>query len=54
MIDKSNQLYILEINTIPGMTEQSLYPKSAAVAGLSMPELVKFFVDMAGRDSRAG
>lgn len=35
---------VLEINTIPGMTEQSLYPKSAAVVGLSMPDLVKRFV----------
>jgi D-alanine-D-alanine ligase len=32
-----NQLYILETNTIPGMTDQSLFPKAASVAGYSMP-----------------
>lgn len=42
---------VLEINTIPGMTDQSLYPKAAAVAGISMSELVRRFVDMAVRDS---
>lgn len=46
MIDGNNQLYVLEINTIPGMTDQSLYPKSARVDGITMPELIKKFVDM--------
>lgn len=50
MIDKAGKLYVLEINTMPGMTDQSLYPKSAAVAGISMPELVKKFADMVKRD----
>jgi D-alanine-D-alanine ligase len=30
---------VLEINTIPGMTELSLLPKAAAVAGLDYPSL---------------
>jgi D-alanine-D-alanine ligase len=50
MIDKAGELYVLEINTIPGLTDQSLYPKSAAVAGIDMPELVKRFVEMVRRD----
>jgi D-alanine-D-alanine ligase len=33
-------LYFLEINTIPGLTKTSLYPKSALVAGMDMPTLV--------------
>ena len=41
---------VLEINTIPGLTGQSLYPKSAAVANLSMPELVTNFVGLVKRD----
>lgn len=41
---------VLEINTIPGMTNQSLYPKSAAIAGLPMPELIKKFVELIKRD----
>lgn len=44
------QMVFLEINTIPGLTDQSLYPKSAAVAGLQMPDLVKRFVKMVQRD----
>jgi D-alanine-D-alanine ligase len=39
MIDASGELYILETNTLPGMTETSLYPKAASVAGLTMPQL---------------
>jgi D-alanine-D-alanine ligase len=50
MIDKSGNLFVLEVNTMPGLTDQSLYPKSAAVAGLSMPELVKRFVELVKRD----
>lgn len=47
IIDKDNQLWVLEINTIPGLTDQSLYPKSAAVAGISFEQLVDKFVQMA-------
>lgn len=50
MMDKRANPYVLEINTIPGLTDQSLFPKSAAVAGLSMPDLVSFFVAMVRRD----
>ena len=38
-IDQANQAYVLEINTIPGMTSHSLVPQSAAAAGLSLTEL---------------
>ncbi len=41
---------VLEINTIPGLTEQSLYPKSARVAGIDMPVLVNRFVELVKRD----
>ncbi len=40
-------LYVLETNTIPGLTEQSLLPKMAAANGLDMPSLVRRFVEMA-------
>jgi D-alanine-D-alanine ligase len=33
------RLNVLEINTIPGMTETSLLPKAAAVVGLNFPAL---------------
>jgi D-alanine-D-alanine ligase len=50
MIDQQNKLYILEVNTMPGLTEQSLYPKSAAAAGITMPDLVNRFVELMKRD----
>ena len=31
---------VLEVNTIPGMTETSLLPQAAAVAGISFPQLL--------------
>ena len=33
-------LYILEVNTVPGMTETSLVPKAARLAGLSFNDLL--------------
>lgn len=50
MINKDGQIFVLENNTMPGMTNQSLYPKSAAVAGLPMPDLMKKFVELVKRD----
>lgn len=50
MIDKTGDICVLEINTMPGLTAQSLFPKSAFVAGYSMPELTKKFVEMIKRD----
>lgn len=40
MIVSKNGIYILEINTIPGMTKTSLLPQAAAAAGISFPELL--------------
>jgi len=40
MQDSNGQFYLLEANTVPGMTEKSLVPKAAKVAGLSFDELV--------------
>lgn len=38
-IFSKNRLYYLETNTMPGMTNTSLVPQAAAVAGISMPDL---------------
>jgi D-alanine-D-alanine ligase len=40
-VDDSGNPYLLEINTIPGMTTTSLLPKIAQSAGLSFKELVE-------------
>lgn len=39
--------YALEINTIPGMTETSLLPKSAQYQGISFPDLVEMILKKA-------
>jgi len=38
--DEAGQAWLIEINTIPGMTDHSLVPKAAKVAGISFDELV--------------
>ena len=38
---------VLEVNTLPGMTETSLLPKAAAAAGISYPDLCQRMVDLA-------
>lgn len=38
--DQSGQFWILEVNTLPGMTSHSLVPMSARAAGFSFDELV--------------
>ncbi|MCP3688124.1 MAG: D-alanine--D-alanine ligase [Gammaproteobacteria bacterium] len=40
MVDESGQPWIIEINTVPGMTDHSLVPMAAREAGLEMPDLV--------------
>ncbi len=47
MADAAGKLYVLETNTIPGMTDQSLFPKMAQAAGISMPELCARLVELA-------
>ena len=44
-------LFLLEVNTQPGMTPLSLVPEQARHNGMSYPELVQAIVDEAMRDS---
>lgn len=41
MLDDDMNPWVLEINTIPGMTEKSLLPKAAAAAGISFADLME-------------
>ena len=57
-LEPDGQFYFLEINTMPGMTETSLMPKSASCAGLDFPALVQrmtapVFARAAARVSRS-
>jgi D-alanine-D-alanine ligase len=40
MLDKAGQIYALEVNTVPGMTDHSLVPKAAKQAGMDFDQLV--------------
>ena len=47
IVDENNQPWILETNTLPGMTATSLLPDTAGVAGYSFPELCTKLVELA-------
>ncbi|HQH69841.1 MAG TPA: D-alanine--D-alanine ligase, partial [Candidatus Hydrogenedentes bacterium] len=46
LLDRANMILAhdqpvwIEVNTIPGMTETSLFPQAAAAAGIAFPELL--------------
>lgn len=47
MVREDGAPVVLEVNTLPGMTETSLLPKAAAAAGIGFAELCQRMVDMA-------
>ena len=47
----NGEVYILEVNTAPGMTATSLVPKAAGAVGVSMPEFVKHIMLLKYTDS---
>lgn len=47
------RLFLLEINTSPGMTSHSLVPKAAAAVGISYPKLCLYLLSQARLDSQA-
>lgn len=47
MVRPNGDPVVLEVNTLPGMTELSLMPEAAAVAGFSYAELCQRMVDLA-------
>ena len=46
ILDDSGKAWCLEINTLPGMTPNSLIPKAAAVEGYSYPQLCEKIVEL--------
>jgi D-alanine-D-alanine ligase len=47
ILDSGGDAYILEVNTIPGMTETSLLPKIAKLEGLDFADLVEEIIKAA-------
>ena len=48
--EKNSQLYMLEINTVPGMTATSLVPEQARFVGLAGEELINHLLEIAQCD----
>lgn len=44
-IIKGNQLYFLELNSIPGMSKESIIPKQVRCAGYKMEEVLQWVID---------
>jgi len=51
MILKDDTFFVLETNTIPGMTATSLFPQSALAAGMSFGQLLDRLIEL-GMDAR--
>jgi len=54
LLPESGTPMVLEINTLPGMTETSLLPKAAAARGISFVELCRRMVALAMKRSTEG
>jgi D-alanine-D-alanine ligase len=51
-LSEEDEPYLLEVNTLPGMTPTSLVPMAAAAKGLSYDQLVGRILDLALADSK--
>ncbi len=54
MVSEDNIPYVLEVNTIPGLTETSLFPDAARAVGIAFPDLVARLVNEAWTLAREG
>ena len=54
MVSDSGNEYVLEVNTVPGLTPTSLLPKIADAAGISFGELCEAMLSGAALSSRRG
>ena len=45
---ESKKVFLLEINTQPGLTQNSLFPRIAKNSGLEFPDLVEWIIKDAG------
>lgn len=51
ILDRDNRFFVLEVNALPGMTSKSLYPQSAAAAGLAFDVVCDRLCEMALADA---
>jgi D-alanine-D-alanine ligase len=53
LLPEDGEPTVLEANTIPGMTEASLLPEAAAVAGISYPDLCARIIELSAKRDAA-
>lgn len=46
IITKTNEIYCIEANSLPGMTPTSLLPQEAAAAGIAFPDLCEKIIEL--------
>jgi len=46
-IVRDGEVYFLEVNTLPGLTTESLFPKAAAAVGLNFTDLISHLIEIA-------
>lgn len=51
-LQDNGELFVLEVNTLPGMTSASLVPKEAAACGIAFGELLENLIRYAAEGSR--
>lgn len=54
ILDEAGRFYLLESNTIPGMTSTSLLPQAAAKHGMGFPQFLEHLIELAFEDRGAG
>jgi D-alanine-D-alanine ligase/UDP-N-acetylmuramate--alanine ligase len=48
MLAEDGTPYVIEVNSVPGMTELSLVPDAGRAMGIEFPELCARILEMAG------
>lgn len=46
-LQKEGEIFVSEINTIPGLTRASLFPQEAEAAGIDFPQLLSILIELA-------
>lgn len=54
LLDEEGQIFCLEVNTLPGMTEASLLPKEAKAAGMEYGDLCEWIIQKSLEERYAG
>ena len=54
ILDEAGRFYLLESNTIPGMTSTSLLPQAAAKHGMGFSQFLEHLIELAFEDRGTG